>query len=351
MMLTDSLDVGGLERVVVSLARGLSERGHAVTMVAEEGGALWGDLPGEVARWTAPPRGTAVQKWRYFWWLARRIRRGSFDIVHAHQRGVALQARVARTFTRVRVVEHVHNVFAPTRMRRLSFRGDHLIACGQAIAKMLLTDFGRSAGRITTVPNAVEDVGAEESPELPMRRTDGVPTLLVVARSSAQKDPQRFIDVVSLLNATESQVNGVWVGDGDLLDDCRREVERRGIAGLTFVGARADVVPFLRQADLVMLTSRWEGLPLALLEAASMGRALVAPSVGSCAEVVEHGHNGLLFDVDSEPAVIAELVHQLLDKETLHTMGHASRLKYLSQFGLSGQIRRVEEVYRGVLAA
>ena len=82
-----------------------------------------------------------------------------------------------------------------------------------------------------------------------------------------------------------------------------------------------------------------------------MGRTLVAPSVGSCAEVVEHGHNGLLFDVDSEPAVIAELVHQLLDKETLHTMGHASRLKYLSQFGLSGQIRRVEEVYRGVLAA
>jgi glycosyltransferase involved in cell wall biosynthesis len=352
MMLTDSLDVGGLERVVVSLARGLHERGHAVTVVAEAGGALWDDLPEEVDRWTAPPRETAVQKWRYFWWLARRIRSGNFDVVHAHQRGVALQARLARMFSSVRVVEHVHNVFVPTAGAWLSFRGDRLIACGAAVADMLMTDFRRSPSRITIVPNAVRDLALEEeSLELPASRRNGIPGLLVLARTSEQKDPRRFIDVIEQLNGARKRVEAVWVGEGELLHQCRAEVQRRGVEGLAFVGGSADVVPFLRQADLVMLTSRWEGLPLALLEGAAMGRALMAPSVGSCAEVVDHGRNGLLFDVDSEPAAIAELVEQLLDRETLRSMGEASRRKYLSQFGLRGQIDRVEEVYRRALAS
>jgi glycosyltransferase involved in cell wall biosynthesis len=350
MMLTDSLDVGGLERVVISLSRSLNERGHSLTVVAEPGGALWDDLPETVDRWAAPPRRTTLEKARYFLWLTWRLRSGKFDIVHAHQRGVALQARAARTLTKTRVVEHVHNVFVPTRSRWLSFRGDRLIACGRAIAEMLVNDFHRSARAVTAIPNAVGDLGAGESLTLPTSRGDQLPTIVVIGRVTEQKDPHRFIDVISLLNAGIQRVEALWVGDGELLDQCVDEVNRRGVQGISFVGAHADVVPFLRRADLVMLTSRWEGLPLVLLEAASMGRGLVAPRVGSCAEAVDDTANGLLFDADSEPETIAALVEKALDAETLRAMGSASRRKYVSQFRLDSQILRVEEVYRAALA-
>lgn len=349
MMLTDSLDVGGLERVVVMLGTELAARGHQVTVVAEPGGALWDDLPVDVRREPAPMQRTLVERARYVRWLARRIRSGEFDVVHAHQRGVALVARLARVGTAVRVVEHVHNVFAPDRTRWLSFRGDRLIACGEAIGEMLVEDFHRPPARITAIPNAVADLGATEDLTLPS--TSGVPpTLLTIARTSPQKDPERFIDLIAELNAHGTRVHGVWVGDGDLLQHCRDEVARRGVAGLSFVGAHADVLPFLRQADVVLLTSRWEGLPLVLLEAASMGRPLVAPRVGSCAEVVEHGTNGMLFDVDAEPSEIAALVEKILDPGELTRMGAASRDKYLRGFTVDGYVDRVEEVYRRALA-
>jgi glycosyltransferase involved in cell wall biosynthesis len=81
-----------------------------------------------------------------------------------------------------------------------------------------------------------------------------------------------------------------------------------------------------------------------------MGRGLVAPRVGSCAEAVDDTANGLLFDADSEPETIAALVEKALDAETLRAMGSASRRKYVSQFRLDSQILRVEEVYRAALA-
>ncbi len=349
LMLTDSLDVGGLERVVVTLTQELQARGHTITVAAEAGGALWEELPEGVGRAIAPPRLSRLDKTRYFLWLANLIRRGEFDIVHAHQRGVALQARMARTWSRTRVVEHVHNVFTPSWKSVLSFRGDRLIACGGAIAQMLERDFHRPSERITVVQNAVRDLGAGEDLTLPTSRSEVVPTVLVLARVNEQKDPHRFIDVVATLNAHEERINAVWVGDGDLLPGCLAEVERRGVKGLRFVGEQSDVAPFLRQADLVMLTSRWEGLPLTLLEAASMGRGLGAPRVGSCSEIVEHGTNGFLFDVDSTPEGIAALVDCAIDREKLRSFGQSSRSRYVSSFQLAGQVYRVEEVYRSAL--
>jgi glycosyltransferase involved in cell wall biosynthesis len=302
-----------------------------------------------VIRHLAPSRDTAWQKLRYFAWLTRLVRSGDYDVVHAHQRGVALQARCARTGTRVRVVEHVHNAFRPDRSRFVSFRGDHLIACGQAIARMLVADFQRSPSRVTVVSNAVADWGAEGPAEPPLARGAGVPTILVAARATPQKDPRRFIEVIACLNRASHQVDGVWVGDGELLEECRLEVKRRGIPGLEFSGTRTDIAARMRDADLVLLTSRWEGLPLVLLEAASMGRALVAPRVGSCGEVVEDGVNGVLFDVDSSPATIARLIQEVLDRDTLTRMGAASRARYLRHFGIDSQVQKVEAVYQHAL--
>ncbi|WP_448642077.1 glycosyltransferase family 4 protein [Geodermatophilus sp. URMC 63] len=341
--------MGGLERVVVDLSRELCARGHAVTVVAAAGGELWGELPDGVRRLASPARETRLQKLHYFLWLARALRSGRFDVVHAHQRTVALQARVARAATRLRVVEHVHNVFTPDHKTWVSFRGDHLVACGPAVADMLVRDFRRPPDRISTVVNSVPDLSGGTPPPLPVSQGGRPPSVLVVARVTQAKDPHRFIDVVSELNAGQQRVEAVWVGTGDLWRECVDEVERRRVPGLSFVGEHRDVVPFLRRADLVMLTSRQEGLPLSLLEAASMGRPLVAPRIGSCPTVVQHGQNGLLFDVDSSPAAIAALVAPVLARETLERMGRASRRAYLSRFTPRGQVERLEEVYRTVV--
>ena len=348
MMLTDSLDMGGVQRVVVSLSEGLARRGHSVTVVAEPGGELWAELPPSVRRIGAPPRTTPWQQMRYFTMLTRLVRSGDFDIVHAHQRAVALQARVARTMTDVRIVEHVHSLFTSDARKFLSFRGDRLVACGRGPAEMLVEEFGRPSARVTTVPNGVRDLSGG-APTPPPASTGAMPTVLVVGRVTDVKDPLRFIDVIAQLNADRQRVNAVWVGDGDLLETCVREVRRREIRGLSFVGASSDVGGYLERADLVMLTSRQEGLPLSLLEAASMGRALAAPDLGGCGDVVRNGVNGVLFDKDSPPDVIAARLAEVLDGRTLKAMGQASRQLYLAGYGIDPWLDAIEEVYRNAV--
>lgn len=347
LMANDTLDVGGSQRVVVSLSQGLAARGHELAVLAEPGGELWDELPAEVRRIAAPPRRTAVERLRYFWMLARLVRGGGFDVVHAHQRAIALQARIARAGTPVRVVEHVHSLFrADDRVRALlSFRGDRLVACGRGPAEMLVQEFGRPAERITTVPNAVRDLSAGASLRLPVT-TGRTPTILVLGRVTDIKDPRRFIDVIECLNTGRPRVEARWVGDGDMLAECRAEVLRRRVPGLTFVGARSDVVPELQHADMVMLTSRQEGLPLSLLEAASMGRALAAPDLGSCGDVVRNGRTGVLFEPGSTPAQIAEQLGAVLEAPTLQAMGEASRQVYLDGYAIENWLDSMEEVYR-----
>ncbi|MGX5654030.1 glycosyltransferase family 4 protein [Geodermatophilus nigrescens] len=350
LLLTDGLEVGGLERVVVTLAHELTGRGHRVTVAAEPGGALWDELPDSAARAHAPLRRAPRDHLRYVRWLARLVRRGRFDVVHAHQRGVALQARVLRAGLRTRVVEHVHNTF-PARgpARYLSFRGDRLVACGAAIADMLVTGFGRPAGRVATVANAVPDIGAGRDLTIPATVGGRRPTVLAVGRVSAQKDPHRFIDVVAALNRHARTVDAVWVGEGGLLEECRARVAAEAVDGLSFVGRSDDVPGWMLRADVVLLTSRWEGLPLVLLEAAALGRPVVTPDVGSCAEAVAQGRNGVLYDADAAPEDIADQVSGVLEPATLRRMGEEARRLYLERYTLDGQADRIEEVYRHVL--
>ena len=347
LMANDTMDVGGSQRVVVSLSQELAGRGHEVTVIAEAGGELWDELPDDVRRVAAPPRRTALQRLRYLGVLTRLVRGGEYDLVHAHQRAIALQARVARAGTRVRVVEHVHSLFrADSRMMALlSFRGDRLVACGRGPAEMLVREFGRSPERITTVPNGVRDLAAG-APTPPPATIGRMPTILVLGRVTDIKDPRRFIEVIAHLNAGRQRVDAVWVGDGDMLEECREEVVRRGVRGVAFVGARSDVRPELERADLVMLTSRQEGLPLSLLEAASMGRALAAPDLGGCGDIVRTGVTGVLYDPACTPAEIAARLEAVLDGPTLQAMGKVSRQMYVDRYGIERWVDAVEEVYR-----
>ena len=164
LMVNDTLDVGGSQRVTVSLAEGLARRGHQVTVMAEPGGELWDELPVEVERVDAPVRRTPLERLRYFRVLSGMVRSGAFDIVHAHQRAVALQARVARACTGPprRRARPQRLPPPPSAHAGALLPGRPAVACGRAVGEMLVNDFHRSPSAITTIPNAVRDLGAGE---------------------------------------------------------------------------------------------------------------------------------------------------------------------------------------------
>jgi glycosyltransferase involved in cell wall biosynthesis len=136
-----------------------------------------------------------------------------------------------------------------------------------------------------------------------------------VGRFEFQKNPQMFLDVVERLPHT----NFVMVGDGELDAEVRAEVRRRGIEDrVRLLGGldHASALEVISNLDVFVMTSRWEGLPLALLEAMFMKVPVVATRVGGVPEVIEDGHSGLLSDL-ADAGGLAAHVQTLLENTDL----------------------------------
>ena len=344
LLIADDLELGGVSTVVVNLAGELVARGYEVGVMASDTGALWDELPATCARHYSPSRFSIFAFPRA---LRRAVADGGYTVVHAHQRGVALWAKIALRGLGVPIVEHVHNQFRANALSALSFRGDRLIACGSAVERMLVDEFGRRADRVDLVLNGVPEVGAIDSDRRP-GAGEGF-HILGVGRLSEQKDPERFVRVISELRPLlpHGSLRATWVGDGPLRADVERLIDDHDLSGVVaLTGARDDIPEQLAAADLLLLTSRREGLPLVILEALRAGRGVVTPSVGSCADAVRNGVDGRLYAPDLSDAALAALLAEDLMNARAAEWGPAARESFLARFTLTAMTDGVVTTYR-----
>jgi glycosyltransferase involved in cell wall biosynthesis len=343
--LNNDLVVGGVERVIVNLANEMRAEGLSVGVLAAVGGDLWKELGDAVEQYPLGPRRGLLGNLRWLLALRRVVRRDSWRVVHAHQRGLALLARLALLGTSSPVIEHVHSLFEPTLLNRIfSFRGHRLIACGPQVGSMLEHRFNRPRSRISVVMNAVVDPG-----EIEWRRDAtklGSLCIIGIGRLSDEKDPFRFVDVVLALREAGYECSASWFGDGPLRDGVERHIRSVGLEGVVRLpGVTSEVGAEIGAADVVLLTSKREGLPLTILEGMGVGRPVAAPDVGSCADVIQDGVNGILFDVSSSPLEIAQRLADAHTSGRLEEYGRAARKSFVETCSLESMTRRVLEQY------
>jgi glycosyltransferase involved in cell wall biosynthesis len=340
--MTDDLRIGGSQLVLVALANSQAANGHSVA-VAAGAGPLWDELAPAVEALRHP--GGRLPRYRVLPYVRRLLIDRAWDVVHTHQRGLSTAVWLARTGTRLTHVEHVHSEFASSSWRGLSFRGDALIACGSAVARMLVDDRRRQPGTVHTVPNGIADHGVRRCAA---PSGDDRVRIVNIARVSEVKDPVRFVQVIRALHRRGIPVQGTWVGDGELLSAARALVAESGLERVvSFPGGRRPAVDVLAEADLFLLTSQREGLPLSVLEAGAAGCPVVAPEVGSVPDAVRHRDSGWLFPSTAGPDEIADLVAAACaDRAALDRAGLRARQVYEQHFTLERVADAVEKVYR-----
>ncbi len=248
----------------------------------------------------------------------------------------------------------MHNVFPPTGLEKfLSFHGHVLVGCGTSVSTMLTRDFGRPASRVRTVQNGVKDVGSGRSR---VRAAGFMPDsrfhIIGVGRLSEQKDPLRFVRVIAqaVAQARGIEVTATWFGDGPLRREAELLASTLGLDDvLEFAGNIPDLTDAYASADLLLLTSRWEGLPLVALEALSAGCPIVLPDVGSCADAFGEAPVGLLYDPSINDAEIARLVTDSLKPAQLLEWSEKARARYLSAFTIHRMVASMFTIYRQTL--
>jgi glycosyltransferase involved in cell wall biosynthesis len=173
---------------------------------------------------------------------------------------------------------------------------------------------------------------------------DDQPLVGLVGRLAPIKDPTVAIDAVAGLDGVHLAI----VGDGELRDEVAAHVERRGLVDrVHLLGWRLDIPAVMADLDLAVLSSRNEGTPVALIEAAACGVPAVAADVGGVATVVVDGETGLLVPSE-DPGALGEGIAALLaDGGRRAAMGAAARV-HARRFAADRLVDDVRELYRSL---
>jgi glycosyltransferase involved in cell wall biosynthesis len=169
------------------------------------------------------------------------------------------------------------------------------------------------------------------------------PILAFVARLTAVKRPDRFAEVVRLVSAQCPDAVFIVAGEGELLADLQAGVAALGDR-VRFLGWRSDVETVYAAANVVVLTSDNEGMPVSLIEAAMCGRAAVTTDAGSAHEVVHHGTTGIVTAKDGRR--LADAVVSLLSAPELASrMGESAAEFARSRFGAERLVADTARMY------
>ena len=312
---------GGIGQHVRTVAQGLVERGHAVTLCAPRP---------TLERLGFPPGGSASVDT-----VAMKVGRAStlvhlrqlaalsrtHDVTHAHGVRVGAQAALAHAAPLV-VTWHnaplggaTHRV-AHALLERICARRASLVLGASAD----LVGRAHAAGARDARPTAV--VAPDRVPVVvrPGRELGDPPTVLAIARLHAQKRLDLLVQVAARWPDGPDRPRFLVAGDGPLLPELRRQVDAAR-APVTFLGARDDVSDLLRDADVVVLPSDWEARPLVAQEALRAGVPLVATDVGGVRELV--GDAAVLVPAGSAPALEQALRRILAEPALRAELQHA----------------------------
>ncbi len=345
-----SLDVGGLERMVLDFVRHagarfrhevvcLRGRGELGRRFAEEGAAVTGlEASGRLA--------CLIR-------LSRYLRRTRPDVVHTHNASPHWYAALACRGAGVPLLVHTRHGQNPADRRRhvwanrwASWASDAVVPVS-ADASEHVRGFERVPGdKVVVIHNGVE----LERFQAGRRGTRPPLRAISVARLSVIKDQPTLLRAVRQVVDAHPGFRLDIVGEGPERPTLERLRGELGLAeSVRLLGYRDDVGPLLAEADLFLLTSTSEGLALTLLEAMASGLPVVATDVGGNREVVVHGETGLLVPPRS-PTAVAQAVAQLLqDPARAVAMGRAGRRRVEESFDIRTMVARYERLYDELL--
>lgn len=298
-------------------------------------------------------------------WL-REFRRRRPQVVHAWQDSTNLTAVVAALLAGVpRIVLCCRSVRPDNPRRRLRRYMKEAYEAVLAHPSVVLSNNSRAGAndyaewldmapeRIEVVYNGVDfdrlRANAEETNNARQRLgiPANAPVLGGVFRMSEEKRPLLWIDVAAAVVRRDKAVHFVICGDGPMRDEMVNYAAALGIGDRVHLpGAQANIGSWYRMMDVVMLTSRHEGLPNVLLEAQSLGIPVVAPEVGGMSEVIEQGVTGwTVRDADAE-RLAERVLHCLTDRAWLHAATARAPVFVRERFSIPAMLRRNLEVYR-----
>lgn len=295
--------------------------------------------------------------------IARYARNWGADLIHCHLPLAGVAGRIAGKIAGVPVMYTEHNKqerYHPlTRRLNLATMGwnERVLAVSDNVQESLLNHWPRHNHKIKLLLNGVntQRFNPKDYPQAEARERlgipIGVPIVGTVCVFRVQKRLHLWLQLAKQMHDVYPQVHFVIVGDGPEEARLKQLAHDYGLSAHThFPGRLEEVRPWFAAMDLYLMTSEFEGLPIAMLEAMSMTLPVVSTTAGGIGEVVRPGKEGHLASVEDSPALLPHLLQLLENPARRQAMGQAARQRVIEAFSIERMAQDLEQIYEEVLA-
>ena len=345
-----SLGVGGAENMVAQLAANIDKNKfdvYVISMHSPEGTIIEKKMAESRINVSFLHHDTAPNV-KALLRLYKRLNQIKPDIVHTHM-SAYIYTLPWIFLKRKKILHTIHNrpIYEfSSKLRsniKILYRMNKAvpIAISDTIAKEAKDLYKIKEDQIEVIYNPV-DISKYNKSSIKKKKSDPV-TFINVARFTDVKNQSLLIDAISKVREQINDVKLLLVGDGELRNAVERKVVQNGLSDIVeFTGNIPNVAEKLSSADVFVLPSRYEGLPLTILEAMASGLPIIATNVGGVPDIVKD--NGVLFKDNDLNGLVAAMVNLAQDRKVREEMGIKS-IQYVEKFDVQSIVNQYQLVY------
>jgi len=355
LYITNHLNVGGITSYCLTLAAGIKKRGNNIYIASsggevlpkfQESGINYFFVPLKTKNELSPKIIFSAIK------LTKFIRKNNIDIIHTNSRTTQVLGCLLHRLTLARHVTTCHGFFN-NKISRVMFPcwGEKIIAISEQVKDHLINDFKVDNKRIEIINNGIDIEKFNSRIKSNLNIGEG-PVIGIIARLSDVKGHEFLIRAFKLVLNNYPQAKLLIVGEGKMKVRLVKLVEDLGIdKNVVFIPGISDTREALSVMDVFVMPSLQEGLGLALMEAMSMGLAVIGSDVGGIKTLIQDKQNGFLVKPADHQALAQALIVLLADAGKREALGLKAR-KFISlNFSQDKMISKTLEVYSECLSA
>ena len=298
--------------------------------------------------------------------LAKLIREHQFDLIHAHASKPGFLARLAALGTGVPVLYSPHcfafhagagrlTIVITSFLERLAaFFTTRFVVVSEGERELACQYHVGRPEQITVIHTGIDPAPFRLPVDVSYLKTSlgipaSAPVIGSVGRLSIQKSPVDFVRVAEALHKSKPNAHFVWVGDGPLEEDVRNlSTSLQLDSAIHWLGQRSDVQKLLHLFDCLILTSRWEGFPLVVLEAMAAGTPVVATDIPGTRELIQHGVNGWLAPTRDAQALAGLVLDVLTNPNKANAFRRSSQARIENEFTRTRMLEMIQNLYKEV---
>lgn len=280
----------------------------------------------------------------------------NIDLIHCHLPWAGFVGRLVHAKTKIPTLYTEHNLqeryhILTKKINKLSFNSQTLaIGVSEDVTRSIKENIAPKVP-VKTVLNGINtNTFRNERGDSAIREEFNIPKDATVIGAIAvfrfQKRLVEWLQVFREILNKNPKVYGIIVGAGPLEEEIQKELQRLKLEDHVFLpGLKTNVKPYFNAMDIFMMSSSFEGLPLALLEGMSMECAVVSTNAGGVKEVIRHEIDGLTCDVEQWKDLAPLCLSLINDKEKLERLKRAARERVVGAFSLTAMVDVLEKEY------